>query len=199
MEECNPKPLIRRQLRDVLSQLSEADREVKSSLACGLLAKSPEFALAKVVMLFLSMPNEINTAPLALRCWQTGKTVVVPKVSWSQRRMLPVEVTCLQKGMTTSGLGVPEPVAGAPIPVDLIDLVVVPGLGFDRSGHRIGRGMGFYDRFLAQPEFIGLSCGLCFEEQLVDELPVLEHDVPLSMIVTDQGVRRYATNCIQRT
>src|SRR5258706_13610369 len=106
-------------------------------------------------MLFLSSPVEIDTASLALKSWQAGKTVVVPKVSWDQRRMLPVEITSLQTGLTTTGPGVREPVGGKPVPVDLIDLVIVPGLGFTETGHRIGRGMGFYDRLLAQPDVIG--------------------------------------------
>jgi len=135
---------------------------------------------------------------LALRCWQTGKTVVVPKVSWDQRRMLPVEITSLAVGLTTSGLGVREPAQGVPFLVNLIDLVIVPGLGFTASGHRIGRGMGFYDRFLAQSDFVGLSCGLCFEEQIVEQLPVLDHDMPLSMLATDQGIRRFASHCIHQ-
>jgi 5-formyltetrahydrofolate cyclo-ligase len=56
--------------------------------------------------------------------------------------------------------------------------------------------MGFYDRFLAQANFIGVSCGMGFEEQIVAALPVLDHDVPLSMLCTDRGIRRFATNCI---
>ncbi len=67
--------------------------------------------------------------------------------------MLPVEITSLQTGMTTTGPGVREPVSGQPMPVNMIDLVIVPGMGFTNDGHRIGRGMGFYDRFLAQSEF----------------------------------------------
>ena len=102
--------------------------------------------------------------------------------------MLPVEISSLQTRMTTTGPGVREPVSGQPIPVNLIDLVIVPGMGFTESGHRIGRGMGFYDRFLAQPDFIGVSCGLGFEEQIVPELPVLDHDMPLSMLCTDRGI-----------
>jgi 5-formyltetrahydrofolate cyclo-ligase len=77
--------------------------------------------------------------------------------------------------------------------------VVVPGLGFTPDGHRIGRGMGFYDRFLAQPEFLGLSCGLAFEEQMVPSVPILDHDMPLSMLVTDRGILRFASSCIQQT
>ena len=89
-----------------------------------------------------------------------------------------------------------EPVSGKPVPLEFIDLVVVPGLGFSATGHRIGRGMGFYDRFLAQAEFVGLSCGMAFEDQVIDDLPVLDHDMPLGMLVTDRGVRRFASNLI---
>ena len=193
------KAAIRRQLRETLANMSEADRHAKSVAACALIAASPEFQHARVVMLYLSMQTELDTSPLALRAWQTGKTVVVPKVSWDQRRMLPIEITSLSStNMTTTGPGVREPIAGNPAPVREIDLVIVPGLGFTSSGYRIGRGMGFYDRFLAQSEFIGVSCGLAFEEQVVADLPILDHVVPLSMLATDQGIRRFASNCIEK-
>lgn len=197
MPDMKSKAAVRRQLREMLAMTNEADRHSKSLAAATALCGTREFADARTVMLFLSTPHEIDTASIALRAWQAGKTVVVPKVSWDQRRMLPVEIHSLQAGMTTTGAGVREPIAGKPIPLDLIDLVVVPGLGFTTSGYRIGRGMGFYDRFLAQPDFIGASCGLSYEEQIVAELPVLDHDVPLCMLATDQGIRRFASNCIE--
>ena len=197
MEPTQDKPIIRRQLRQVLESISATDRLAKSQTACTWITSSPEFAAARVVMLYLSMPQEVDTTNIALRCWQTGKTVVVPKVSCTQRHMLPVEIASLQTRMTTTGPGVREPENGQPIPVEFIDLVIVPGLGFTAKGYRIGRGMGFYDRFLAQPDFVGLSCGLAFEEQIVPTLPVLDHDVPLSMLGTDRGLRRFASNCIQ--
>ena len=197
MAEGQTKSALRKQLRDVLAAMSDADRHAKSLAACSLITSSPEFEAARVVMLYLSTALEVDTAPLALRAWQAGKTVVVPKVSWDQRRMLPVEISSLQTGLTTTGQGVREPVGGKPVPVDFIDLVIVPGLGFTDTGYRIGRGMGFYDRFLAQPEFIGRSCGLAYEEQVLPELPVLDHDVPLGMLVTDRGIRRFASKLIQ--
>ena len=197
MTEMHGKAVIRRRLRETLAAMSDADRHFKSLSACSFLTRSPEFAAARVVMLYLSTAQEVDTAPLALRCWQEGKQVVVPKVSWDQRRMLPVEIHSLQTGLTSTGPGIREPIAGQPIPVDFIDLVIVPGMGFTERGHRIGRGMGFYDRFLAQPEFVGLSCGLAFEEQVLPELPVLDHDMPLSMLVTDRGIRRFASSCIE--
>jgi 5-formyltetrahydrofolate cyclo-ligase len=192
------KPALRRQLKEKLAAIADEQRHQKSLAACAFVASSPEFAAARIVMLYLSTPTEVDTSPLALKCWQANKTVVVPKVSWDQRRMLPVEISSLADPTTLTGPGIREPLGGKPVPTDFIDMVVVPGLGFSSNGYRIGRGMGFYDRFLAQSEFIGVSCGLAFEEQVVETLPVLDHDIPLSMLVTDRGIRRFATNCIQQ-
>lgn len=192
------KSAIRQRLRETLAKMSPQEIHSRSAAACGFITSSPEFTAARCVMLYLSMPQEVETAPLALKAWQQGKSVVVPKVSWEGKRMLPVEIHSLQTGMMTSGPGVREPVAGQPVPVGEIDLVIVPGLGFSPLGYRIGRGMGFYDRFLAQGDFIGVSCGLAFEEQVVDDLPVLDHDMPLSMLATDRSLRRFTTSCIEK-
>jgi 5-formyltetrahydrofolate cyclo-ligase len=192
------KNAIRKRLRETLSGMNEDNRHLKSLAACRLITASPEFAAAETVMMYLSTAHEVDTSLLAQRAWQAGKTVVVPKVSWDQKRMLPVEISSLHNDITTGTMGIREPVGGKPVPANLIDLVVVPGLGFTTTGYRIGRGMGFYDRFLAQGEFLGLSCGLAFEEQVVEDLPVLDHDMPLSMLVTDRGIRRFASNCIEQ-
>jgi 5-formyltetrahydrofolate cyclo-ligase len=192
------KPAIRKQLHAKLAAMSLADRHAKSVAICASIAATAEFQAARVVMIYLSTPEEVDTAPLALRAWQAGKTVVAPKVSWDQRRMLPVEISCLNQGLTVTGPGVREPILGKPIPIDFLDLVIVPGLGFTRTGHRIGRGMGFYDRFLATPEFVGISCGLAFEDQIVDALPVLDHDIPLNMLATEHSVKRFCSSCIDQ-
>lgn len=193
------KTEIRQKLRDRLAAMTEQERHTKSVAACALIAATSEFQAAKTVMLYLSTPLEVDTAPLALRAWQRGKTVVVPKVSWDARRMVPVEITSLSSDqLHTTRQGIREPIAGNPLPLSFIDLVVVPGLGFTENGMRIGRGMGFYDRFLAQPNFLGVSCGLAFEEQVVPYIPMLEHDVPLCMLATDRGIRRVTATCIER-
>jgi 5-formyltetrahydrofolate cyclo-ligase len=197
MNDMTCKATVRRMLRDRLNAISPADRHSHSVACCSWITRTTEFINARVVMIYLSTLAEVDTAPLALRCWQAGKTVVAPKVFWDQKRMLPLEISSLQTGMTRTGAGINEPISGKPVPTDMIDLVIVPGLGFTATGQRIGRGLGFYDRFLAQPDFIGRSCGLAFETQVLKELPVLDHDVPLSMLVTEQGVRRFAPSCIQ--
>ncbi|HNQ21748.1 MAG TPA: 5-formyltetrahydrofolate cyclo-ligase [Phycisphaerae bacterium] len=72
-----------------------------------------------------------------------------------------------------------------------VDLMVVPGLGFDEYGNRLGRGRGFYDRFLAHPEFAGIACALAFEEQVCPTIPAGPLDRRVSMLVTDAKVRRF--------
>jgi 5-formyltetrahydrofolate cyclo-ligase len=199
MIDMDSKAAVRRMLRDRIEAITPQDKHAKSVLACGWLTRTADFQNARVVMIYLSTADEIDTASLALRCWQAGKTVVAPKVSWDQRRMLPVEISSLTTGLTRTGPGISEPISGKPVPTDMIDLVIVPGLGFTPTGLRIGRGLGFYDRFLAQSDFIGRSCGLAFESQVIETLPALDHDIPLSMLVTEQGVRRFAPSCIQHS
>ncbi len=192
------KTEIRSELRRRLADLSPEDRNARSRAVSTRVAATPEWAKASVVMLYLATPQEVDTSELALQAWQAGKTVVVPKVSWNQRRILPTEINSLGTEMTTSGQGIREPIAGNPMPVDDIDLVLVPGLGFDRRGNRIGRGMGFYDRFLSQDGFLGLTCGVAFAEQVIDAVPMHEHDVPLGMLVTDRDIVRFTSHMIDR-
>ena len=193
------KGQIRSDLRQKLAAMTDAQRHAKSIAACSLLAATQEFQNAQSIMLYLATPQEVDTSPLALRAWQHGKTVIVPKVSWHARRMVPMEITSLcNDQVRETRHGIKEPIAGNPVPLQFIDMVVVPGLGFSFQGHRIGRGAGFYDRFLAQPEFLGISCGIAFEEQVIETIPMLDHDVPLCMLATDRGIRRVTSPCIDR-
>ena len=162
---------LRANLRRILAALSPAQIKEKSLAAANLLFQQPEWKKAEILMLFLSLPTEIDTTPLALRAWQERKRVLAPKISWDQRRLLPIQIDSLTDGMTNSPLGIREPADGVPIPVADIDLVIVPGLGFDPLGNRLGRGRGFFDRFLAHKDFRGVACALAFEEQFVDRIP----------------------------
>ncbi len=143
-------------------------------------------------MLFLSTPLEVDTQPIALQAWADLKRVLAPRVSFDQRRMLPIEIHSLSSGVEEGYMGVREPAEGMPVPVSDIDLVVVPGLGFDLQGNRLGRGRGFYDRFLSHPDFRGVSCALALEEQIVDAIPTGPTDVRIHMLVTDRAVRRFS-------
>ncbi|MBI1374306.1 MAG: 5-formyltetrahydrofolate cyclo-ligase [Phycisphaera sp.] len=185
------KKNLRAQLRAKLMELEPAELHAKSVAAAERLAATPEFQRAESVMIFLPLKYEIDARPIALRAWQRMKTVTVPLVSYEQKHMIPVVLRSLDEPMNVDRYGVSTPGTGKPIPPQDIDMVIVPGLGFDVEGRRIGRGGGFYDRFLAHPSFTGITCGLALDEQIVDEVPTACHDVSLDLLVTDRRELRF--------
>lgn len=191
MNAISAKKDLRQRMRAVVAGLSPEEIGARSLRACHLLLEQPEYARARAVMVFLSLPSEVDTTPLVLRAWQEGKHVIAPRVSWNQRRMSPVEIRSLTDDVAVSSLGIREPTGGDPFPASQIDLVVVPGLGFDEFGHRLGRGRGFYDRFLCNPEFTGVACAFAFEVQVTSAIPTEPLDRHVDMLVTDASVRRF--------
>ena len=185
------KKELRQRVRNILADVSPDELSTRSLRACHRLFGEREYVKAEVVMVFLSLPHEIDTSPLVLRAWQDRKRVLAPKVSWNQRRMLPLEIRSLTDDVLVSTMGLREPVTGIPFPTSMIDLVIVPGLGFDEYGNRLGRGRGFYDRFLAHPEFTGVACALALECQLTAAIPVGPLDRRVDMLVTEETVRRF--------
>lgn len=185
------KKELRQRLRELLLALDPAQLYERSLKACDKLINTKEYRKSEIVMTFLSLPAEVNTTPLVHQAWRDRKRVLVPRVSWEQRRMMAIEIMSLSDNMNEGPFGIREPAAGLPFPVSEIDMVVVPGLGFDEKGNRIGRGRGFYDHFLAHEEYRGLSCGLAFNEQVVDAVPTIEKDMKMDMLVTDSKVYRF--------
>jgi 5-formyltetrahydrofolate cyclo-ligase len=182
------KDELRRRLRNSLLAISPELRKDKSRKACRNLIATEPFQNASVIMLFLSLPHEVDTAEAILHAWQLGKTVAVPKISWQQRHMIPVRINSLDTGFSTGSWGLRNPLTGVPIPFGQIDLVVAPGLGFDRTGSRLGRGGSFYDRFFANKDLAASRCGLAFAEQVLESIPTTENDEPVSFLVTDEEV-----------
>ena len=182
------KAKLRRQLQNCLLAIPPEQRSKRSRLACQNLISMSQFQSASTVMLYLSLPYEADTSEAILHAWQLGKVVAVPKVSWEQRHMIPVKINSLETGFSTEALGLRNPIAGVPVPFEDIDLVVTPALGFDRHGNRLGRGGSYYDRFFANAELMASRCGFAFAEQLVDSIPVTEHDEPVDSLVTDEGI-----------
>ena len=121
------KKELRQHLRHIMNDISPEELHERSLHACHRLIETPEYARAEIVMVFLSLPTEIDTTPLVLHAWRDHKRVVAPKVSWEQRRMLPIEIRSLSDDVSKSPLGIREPAQGVPIPVSGIDLIVVPG------------------------------------------------------------------------
>lgn len=182
------KAKLRRQLQNSLLSMPPEQRSKKSRKACSHLVSMSQFQNATTIMMYLSLPYEADTSEAILHAWQLGKTVAVPKISWEQRHMIPVKINSLETGLSTGTSGLRDPVAGVPVPFEEIDLVVTPALGFDRHGNRLGRGGSYYDRFFANTELKATRCGFAFAEQVIDSIPVTEHDQPVDSLVTDEGI-----------
>lgn len=182
------KVQMRTEIKKLLMGLSPEDRIAKSKAACHNFAGTSQYKDSSVIMVFLSLPHEVDTAGIIIDAWQNGKTVAVPKVSWQQRNMIPVELNSLESGLPVGSNGLRNPTAGVPVPVEDIDMVIAPGLGFDTDGGRIGRGGGYYDRFFSAKGLGAVKAGLGFSEQVVDDVPMMEHDQRLDVLVTDKEV-----------
>jgi 5-formyltetrahydrofolate cyclo-ligase len=185
---------LRRQLRKCLLEMTDQQRSEKSENACRNLVSTPEFQKASVVMMYLSLPHEVDTTEAILSAWQLRKTVLVPKVSWQQRHMIPVRINSLETDFSTEASGLRNPITGVPMPVKDIDLVVTPALGFDEQGNRLGRGSAYYDRFFANSNLTATRCGFAFAEQRLESIPVAQHDEPVNLLVTDDGIVYFNQN-----
>lgn len=182
------KTQLRLKLKNRLSAITQQQRIQKSSQACRNLISSDQFQKASTVMLYMSLPQEVNTDDAILRAWQLGKTVVVPKVYWDKKHMVAVRINSLETDFVPSVSGLRNPVSSVPVSYEEIDLVITPGLGFDKNGNRLGRGGCYYDRFFANPSLKAVRCGFAFKEQIVDEIPMEPHDQKMDIIITDDEV-----------
>ncbi len=182
------KVQLRQQLQETLAGIPDAERIEMSKKICQNLVATEQFQRASVVMCFLSLPQEVDTTPIILHAWQQEKIVAVPKVSWQQRHMIPIEINSLEIGLATGTFGLKNPTCGVPTPFEEIDLVITPGIGFAKNGDRLGRGGSYYDHFFTSDRLKAVKCGIAFSQQIVDKVPTEDHDQPLDLIVTDKGV-----------
>jgi len=143
-------------------------------------------------MLFISTPIEIDLTLLLETSLAERKVVCLPRMDWAAREMTPIAVITSQFPREVRKYGIVEPKGDHIVAMIDLDLVVVPGLAFDTKGGRLGRGGGFYDRFLAGFRESARSsakvCGLCFDVQLIPEVPSEPHDVLLDAVITESGL-----------
>lgn len=159
--------------------LTDEERRSMSEQLIGRIGELPEFAAARCVGLFCALPDEPDTSA-ALAAWSRRKRIVVPRVEGEKMRFYDYDPAT----MVCGAFGIAEPGAGARVcRPEEIDLMVVPGVAFDRRGVRLGRGKGFYDRYLAQPGVRAVKIGTCYAHQIVDALPVEPHDVTMDRVV----------------
>ena len=173
------KQALRDLVRSRKRAMTEAQILEKSEDLTRQFLESGEYRNARSIYGYLPYNQEVRTVPLLEQALRDGKRVAVPKCYGDEMRFIWLEdLTAVEKGYA----GIPEPIADGPVADDEEALVLMPGLAFDREGHRIGYGGGFYDKFLAR-EANHPTVALCYDFQVFDHLETDEFDVPADRIL----------------
>jgi 5-formyltetrahydrofolate cyclo-ligase len=181
------KQEIRGKMLEMLRQHTQEERRRKGNLIKEKLFALTEFVSARFVMFYVSKDGEVETDSMIRRALAIGKKVAVPITMVEERKIVASQVIDVDKELSPGPFGILQP--SEPfirhIPPGELDLVVVPGVAFDKAGNRLGRGAGYYDRFLKNLSGRIPLIGIAFDFQLLDELPVSLHDIPVNKVITN--------------
>ena len=180
------KQSLREKILILLRNQKEEERLSKSRSIHDKLFKMPEFQNAATVLFYASFDGEVNTFEMINQAKKLGKTIGLPRIIQSRNMLIPTLLNLSEDVLEDGPYGTKQPSAQSPT-MDMADLdvVIVPGVAFDRQKNRLGRGGGYYDRFLKTLHNIP-TIGLAFDFQIVDHLPFQEaHDVAVSCVLTN--------------
>lgn len=179
---------VRREVRGRVPAVSAEERAAAEAEIARGVWEVPRVATARVLMLYASMPGEVGTDAIAGEAARRGITLVYPRCLEDRRLSLHV-VDALDR-LRPGRYGIREPdVDACPLhEVGAVDAALIPGVAWDRAGNRLGRGAGYYDRLLADPEWRGFRCGLFFSIQEVPAIPHDPWDARMQAIVTEAGI-----------
>ncbi|MBP2017172.1 5-formyltetrahydrofolate cyclo-ligase [Symbiobacterium terraclitae] len=185
------KQQIRRRMIAARQALYPDERARRSGTAQEAVLSAPEWHQAGVVLLYIPVRGEADTALLAAAGVQQGKQLLLPRAEQGGRRLWLHRWDGTADQLAPGAFGIPEPLPDLPqAEPAAVDLVVVPGVAFDRRGYRLGYGGGYYDRALPGMDR-AVKIGLGYAFQLVDLLPAEPHDVRLHAVATDEGLLRF--------
>lgn len=173
------KTEIRKKIRDLKVLMTEMDRLAAADSVFERLEHTAAFMLAENILMYHSLPDELETVRF-LKKWNGKKRFFLPRVAGVNLELLPYNESNLKDGYNH----IQEPSGSDVFPVEDIEMIVVPGIAFDRKGRRLGRGKGFYDRLLAGSK--ATKIGIGYEFQLVDEVPTESHDIPMDIVITEK-------------
>ncbi len=193
MEENNifeAKEQLRRRMKERAAALTPEEKSEKDLAVLRELASLPEMRSAATVFCYVSVGSEVDTRKLIPVLLHGGRRVFVPRVDGAE--MSAVEITSPDDLSETNAFGIPEPPASFPAAdPDGIDIALIPGAAFGTDGSRLGRGMGYYDRWLAG--YHGTKCGIAREDALLETVPSENTDERMNVVVSDRCVCRVST------
>lgn len=168
---------IRHKVKSMRIMLTEAEKISAAEDVFSRLEETAAFLLAEKILMYHSLPDELSTRRFLAK-WGKRKKFFLPRVNGVNLEILPYDETRLELG----SFHIEEPTGNDLTDPATIELVVVPGVAFDRQGRRLGRGKGYYDRFLQSSR--ATKVGVGYEFQLIDEVPSEPHDINMDIVVT---------------
>lgn len=174
------KPKIRREIKSEKLKIDEGYRYEASLSVMNKIESLKQFNEAKRVLLYNALPDELPTECMLNR-WSKDKELFLPVVKGEELVIKKYSPECMKVG----AFGIKEP-EGEEINIETIDIIIVPGVAFDREHNRLGRGKGFYDRLLSQSK----SCfvGIGYDIQVIDSVPTQPHDIKMNYIITEREI-----------
>jgi 5-formyltetrahydrofolate cyclo-ligase len=179
---------LRAHIRARLEKISDAVRAVESIELCERL--KTQMPSARTILFFAPLPDELDVWPMLEMSLALGVTCALPFFDAAKKTYGAKIIQTLATDIVTGKFGVREPASNcAEIALNQFDLILVPGMAFDLSGNRLGRGRGFYDRLLENAS--GIKCGVGYDFQLLEKIPAELHDAKVDFILTP-------TRCVRR-
>ncbi|MBY0113677.1 MAG: 5-formyltetrahydrofolate cyclo-ligase [Phycisphaerales bacterium] len=180
------KAAARAELRQTLEGIRGTLPTISQAIGARL-AQHDWWLGARTVMVFAPMAGEVDLSASAKASLAAGQRVCLPRVHWASGGMTPVAVQAWENDVVIGKHGVPEPRPRLrDVAIEDVDVVVTPGLGFDLAGNRLGRGAGFYDRFLMNAGLRAVVAGVCPEAAIRESIPAGATDVPVRFVVTER-------------
>ena len=175
------KNRLREKIKNELISISPIDRKNKDEKIFQKLSDLKEFKNAKSIFTYVSWFTEVDTKIFISHIFEKNKEIYVPKIDLKNQLIEVYKINSfddLKKGT----YNILEPVKGKCDKINF-DMIIIPGLGFDKNNNRLGRGGGYFDKFLKIAK--GIKVGLCYKEQLIGCVPTFPHDIKMDMIITD--------------
>ncbi len=175
------KKELRQIVRRRKSLYSESELKTWSRQIADKILRLPQVQKARTIMIYCSLPDEVDTHEMIKDLKEMGKKILLPAVVSDTEMELRLYEN--DKDLQIGKFNIMEPVGKAFNNVEEIDVMIIPGMGFDRQGNRLGRGKGYYDRFLSLAPRI-FKAGICFHFQLFEQVPTDIHDIRMDTVVS---------------
>ena len=184
------KEQIRKEIANALNGFTEKQRAEKTRAIESKLFEFANFLEARIVLLYIDGENEVRTKNIIKRAYAFQKIVVLPAFDSGRFKVTTLKVDHPDKDLLPGPRGVaqPNPARCKPVPLQKIDIAIIPGVAFDEKGARIGLGHGYYDRFIPDLPATTRKVALAFEEQMIPLVPTESHDKHVDIIITDKRI-----------